>query len=156
MARPKKTTYTLAEKLQKIREAGIRETAIVPEEDLLPELNERLRQILQITIIELPKANEMIYFIMYDITDDKVRNQVAKYLIKNGCTRIQKSVFMVRSENKQFREIHETLKEVNSYYENQDSIILVPVNAGDIKSMKLIGKNVQIERLTDNPNTLFF
>ena len=102
------------------------------------------------------KANEMTYLIMYDITNNKVRLQIAKYLERQGCIRIQKSVFMVKTENPHFQEIHDTLKEVNSYYQNEDSIILVPVNASDVRSMKLIGKNVQIAAIVDKPNTLFF
>ncbi|MBK6949016.1 MAG: CRISPR-associated endonuclease Cas2 [Haliscomenobacter sp.] len=98
----------------------------------------------------------MIYLIMYDITDNKVRTQIAKYLEKQGCTRIQKSVFLARSEAKNFQEIHDTLRDVNEMYDNEDSIILVPVNASDARAMKLIGKNVQIEAITDKPNTLFF
>lgn len=98
----------------------------------------------------------MTYLILYDISNDKVRTQIAKYLLQQGCMRIQKSVFMVKSKNKQFQEIYDTLKEVNEYYQNEDSIILVPINASDVRSMKLIGKNVQIEAITDKPNTLFF
>jgi hypothetical protein len=63
---------------------------------------------------------------------------------------------IAHSENRYFQEIYITLQEVNSYYENEDSIILVPVNASDVRSMKLIGKNVHIDTLTDKPNTLFF
>ena len=159
MARPQKHTLTLAERLERIRSAGLREILPpepIPEEDILLPLSERIARILQIVKEEPQKATEMIYLILYDITDNKVRNQVAKYLEKQGCTRIQKSVFLARSESKNFQEIHDTLREVNSYYDNEDSIILVPVNASDARSMKLIGKNVQIEAITDKPNTLFF
>jgi hypothetical protein len=45
---------------------------------------------------------------------------------------------------------------VNEFYENEDSIMLVPVNVADVRSMKLIGKNVNVDILTDPPNTLFF
>ncbi len=156
MARPKKRTYSLKEKLQKIREAGIQESVVIPEEDLMPELSARIQQMLNIIKASPVKATEMIYLIMYDISEDKVRYQIAKYLEKRGCIRIQKSVFIARSENKHFQEISETLKEVNSYYQNEDSIILVPINASDVRAMKLIGKNVQIEAIVDKPNTLFF
>jgi len=98
----------------------------------------------------------MTYLIMYDITDDKVRTQIAKYLIKQGCVRIQMSVYLIKSKNNKFTEIHDTLKEVNEFYENADSIILVPINASDVRSMKLIGKNVDISTIVDKPNTLFF
>lgn len=98
----------------------------------------------------------MTYLVMYDITSDKVRNQIAKYLERQGCIRIQKSVFIARSEARNFQEICDTLNEVNSYYDNEDSILLVPVNTSDVRSMKVIGKALQIGIITDKPNTLFF
>lgn len=157
MARPKKKVFSLKEKLAKIKAAGIQE--IEPNKKKLPHfltLKERIKIILQI-VQETPiKASEMTYLIMYDISNDKVRLQIAKYLLKQGCVRIQKSVFMVKSSNKHFQEIYDTLKEVNAYYQNEDSIILVPINASDVRSMKLIGKNVAIATITDKPNTLFF
>lgn len=157
MGRPRKKTYTLAEKLARIREAGIQEIpGPRPEADPVLPLTDRIRLMLQIIRDRPVKATEMTYLILYDITEDKVRNQIAKYLEKQGCIRIQKSVFIARSENPRFQEIHDTLREVNSYYENQDSIMLVPVNASDVRSMKIIGKNVQIEAIVDKPNTLFF
>lgn len=158
MARPRKKEFTLAEKLARIKEAGIQEVnpEVAREEDILLPLADRIQKILQIIRANPVKATEMTYLIMYDITEDKVRNQISKYLEKQGCIRIQKSVFVARTENPRFQEIHDTLREVNSYYENQDSIMLVPVNASDVRSMKIIGKNVQIEAIIDKPNTLFF
>ena len=159
MGRPKKHAIGLSEAIRRIKAAGIRETTPpepVSEDELLLPLSERIVRILQIIRDDPQKATEMIYLIMYDITDNKVRTQIAKYLEKQGCTRIQKSVFLARSEARNFQEIHDTLRDVNDMYDNEDSIILVPVNVSDARAMKLIGKNVQIEAITDKPNTLFF
>lgn len=157
MPRPPKKEYTLAERLHKISEAGINEHPDpLPEADRILPLQERIGKMLNIFKSRPIKATEMTYLIMYDITSDKVRLQIAKYLEQQGCIRIQKSVFIVKTENPHFQKIHDDLKEVNSYYQNQDSIILVPVNATDVRSMKLIGKNLQIEAIVDKPNTLFF
>ena len=68
---------------------------------------------------------------------------------------MQKSVFLGHSEHKKFDEIQKTLAEINDVYENEDSIILVPLNVSDAKSMKLIGKNVNISQIIDPPNTVF-
>ena len=149
-----KSKESLLEALEKIRQAGIKPSRSIPKDELLPDLTQRIKQILQ--IISSSKADRMTYLIMYDITNNKVRNQIAKYLLKQGCIRIQKSVYLANSKNKHFQDIHDTLKEVNSYYENQDSIILVPINVSDVRSMKLIGKNINISTITDKPNTLFF
>jgi CRISPR-associated endonuclease Cas2 len=151
-----KKQRTLKEELEKIAKAGIRPIQKKVDLEGLLTLEERVNVILRIVKSEPIKATEMTNLIMYDISNDKVRLQIAKYLLKQGCVRIQKSVFMVKSTNKHFEEIHQALKEVNSYYDNEDSIILVPINTTDVRSMKLIGKNVQIETITDKPNTLFF
>jgi CRISPR-associated endonuclease Cas2 len=157
VAKPRKKEFNLAEKLQKLKEAGINEPAKSQEGELmLLPLSERIGRMLNIIRSEPVKATEMTYLIMYDITNDKVRLQIAKYLEKQGCFRIQKSVFIVKTENLHFQTIHDTLNEVNSYYDNEDSIILVPVNASDVRAMKMIGKNIQIEAVIDKPNTLFF
>lgn len=155
MARPKKREFSLADKLKKLQEAGLNEPPPGPADELRP-LPERIRDMLNIVQAEPVKATDMTYLIMYDITSDKVRTQIAKYLERQGCIRIQKSVFIARSESRNFQEICDTLKEVNSYYENQDSILLVPFNTSDLRSMKVIGKALQIDIITDKPNTLFF
>lgn len=156
----KKSTpkITLEERLRKIAEAGLNFPAPgeMDEADRMLPLQERIRQILHIVRDQPVKSTEMVYLIMYDISSDKVRLQVAKYLERQGCIRIQKSVFILKSDNPHFQEIHDTLKDVNAYYHNEDSIILVPVNASDVRSMKLIGKNLYLQTIVDKPNTLFF
>lgn len=161
MARPKKVTYDLKEKLQKIRKAGLenksRPAADPPEatEELIL-LSDRIRQILH--LVNRPSENpyDMLYLIMYDIEDDRVRTHIAKYLLSKGCIRIQKSVYLARSHQKIFQEINGTLQEVQEAYDNHDSILLVPVQSTSIGSMKIIGKDIQIQSLVDPPNTLFY
>lgn len=153
----KRERRSLKERLESITRAGIQPPpASIPPEEQLPELNERVAQILGIIQAEPIKASTMVYLIMYDITDDKVRREIANYLITAGCTRIQKSVYLIKTANARFDEIHTTLSEVNELYANQDSIILVPVNSADVRGMKLIGQNVDIQLITDPPTTLFF
>ena len=98
----------------------------------------------------------MNYLILYDIEKNKIRNLVAKFLLQRGCVRIQKSVFLVRTSANNFDEIRSILAEINDIYENEDSIILVPISLSDARSMKLIGKNVNIQQIIDPPNTIFF
>ena len=159
MAKPKDIEIDLREKLQKLKEAGITippDKSDLDREDVLQPLPIRIQQILGIIKSKPQKATTMNYIILYDIEDDKVRKLVAKYLLQKGCVRIQKSVFMANTTHEKFQELHNTLKDINSYYENSDSIIVVPINVADVRSMKLIGKNVNIDILTDPPNTLFF
>lgn len=163
MSRPKKVEYDLAEKLRRIYEAGLQSAV---EEDSAPpsaveageedSLQERIRALLQLVRDPSKNKYDMIYMVMYDIEDNRVRTHIAKYLLSKGCIRIQKSVYMARSHQKVFQEIKETLKEVQEAYDNADSILLVPVQSSSVSSMKIIGKDIQIESLIDPPNTLFY
>lgn len=58
--------------------------------------------------------------------------------------------------HKKFDEINATLSDINGIYENEDSIILIPLNVSDARSMKLIGQNIKIDQIIDPPNTVFF
>ena len=97
-----------------------------------------------------------MYLIMYDIEDNRVRTNIAKYLLTKGCIRIQKSVYLARTTATIFEEINTTLADVQTAYDNHDSILLVPVQVANVSSMKIIGKDIQIQTLVDPPNTLFF
>lgn len=124
--------------------------------DEIDNLNERIEKILGVYKHYKNKPNTMIYFIMYDIENDKVRNQIAKYLIKKGCIRVQKSIFIADSERQKYDEIHQTLKEVQSMYDNNDSIFLVPISVDEVRSMRIIGRNVDFSMVINPPNTMFF
>jgi len=168
MPRPPKVTYNLKEKLAKIRSAGL----TLPEQqkekrppdpnraDQEPEallnLNDRIRSILHLVRDPAKNKYDMLYLVMYDIEDDQVRTHIAKYLLSKGCIRIQKSVYLARTHQRVFQEISDTLHEVQQAYDNQDSILLVPVQASTVSSMKIIGKDIQIQTLIDPPNTLFY
>lgn len=159
MPKPPKKEFDLKERIQKIRDLGIlshpeEKKPIHPDDQLLP-LSGRIERILGIFQGKPQKSTTMNYLIMYDIQNNKVRSLVAKYLIKNGCIRVQKSVFLVNSDHKKFDDIQQTLVEINDVYENEDSIILVPLNISDARSMKLIGHNVNIQQIIDPPNTVF-
>lgn len=162
MARPRKKTYNLKEKLAKIRSAGLESSPVEPEEpaaatgEELVSLSERIRQILRLVRDPSKNKYDMLYLVMYDIEDDRVRTHIAKYLLSKGCIRIQKSVYLARTHQQVFQEISDTLKEVQEAYDNYDSILLVPVQTVSVGSMKIIGKDIQIQSLIDPPNTLFY
>ena len=157
MSRPVSKTYNLKERLEKMTLAGINPQKEELVQDFeLASLSSRIKEILNIIKSTPVKATTMTFLIMYDIENNKVRTRVSKYLEKKGCVRIQKSIFLTNTASKHFTEIYETLLEVQSYYENNDSILLVPFNTSDLRSMKIIGKEIHIETLLDKPNTLFF
>lgn len=159
MPRKKRTPLTLTEKIKKIKTAGLSATLppnqYDPYQEKIDDLNKRIERVLGI-FNKTVKTAEMVYFIMYDIENDKVRNLIAKYLKKNGCVRVQRSVFLTSSDREKFSEIHQTLKQVQEFYDNTDSIIIVPVTPDSIRTMKLIGQNINIDLALGNTNTLFF
>ena len=97
---------------------------------------------------------EILCMAMYDIEDDRVRNLMAKYLLRQGFIRIQKSVYVGRLARKRFREIQADLAEVNSIYENADSIILLPLHGESLAEGRIIGKEVNLTMLLDPPSVV--
>ncbi len=102
------------------------------------------------------KSNTMLYIIMYDIENNRIRTHIAKYLIKKGCLRIQKSVYLAKSSVAVMKDISATLKEINEIYENADSIFVLPVPEEKFNNITVIGQNVEFEIVTKPKNVLFF
>ena len=102
------------------------------------------------------KSKNMLYLIAYDIENNKVRTQIAKYLIKKGCMRIQKSLYLAKSSKTTYTDIYETLRDINEMYQNHDSIIVLPVPEEKFKNLKLIGQNIEFEVVTKEHNVMFF
>ena len=157
MPKPPSLEFDLKARIEALKKAGLtpRDQMDKSEPDERDPLPDRIRKMMHILQSKPIKSTTMNYLIMYDIENDKVRRLIAKYLEKKGCTRVQKSVFLVHSDHKKFDHIYQTLSEINDAYENQDSIILVPLNISDARSMKLIGQNVNISQIVDPPNTVF-
>ena len=160
MAKKKKKELTFVEKMLLMKRAGFTHRGAATSEtiakaDPLEGLHERIKKILDIGNRNL-KATDMLYFIMYDIENNKVRTQIAKYLIKHGCLRVQKSIFFAESERKVFNEIHSDLKAIQGMYDNTDSIFFVPVSTDQVRSMKIIGQSIDFDLITGNTNTMFF
>lgn len=98
----------------------------------------------------------MLFFVMYDIESNKVRNQVAKYLLRKGCFRVQRSIFLADLNNQDYEQIRSDLLEVQACYDNHDSIMIVPISTDFLRSMKIIGKSIDIDIIMNSKNTLFF
>jgi CRISPR-associated endonuclease Cas2 len=162
MPRKKKTPeLTFVEKMRRINAAGIKNFKAVnqqfdPDDTPLDDLPTRIQRVLGIFKNTSNDSKRMIYFIMYDIENNKIRNHIAKYLLQKGCVRVQKSIFLADTERQTFGEIHETLREVQELYDNHDSILLVPVSTDQMRAMKIIGENIDFDIVLKNKNTLFF
>ena len=77
-------------------------------------------------------------------------------LTRMGCYSVQHSVFLGDLPNKKYNEIRENLTQVQETYENNDSILIVPISTDYLTSMKIIGQTIDIDIITQRKNTLFF
>jgi len=162
MKKEKKKPLSFLDKLKIVKQACISvlddvrtQNETLPD-DPIDDISLRVRKILNIAEKTEKKPTDMTYLVMYDIENNKIRTHIAKYLKKQGCVRIQKSIFMGDTDRKIYHSICQTLKEVQEIYDNHDSILLVPISTDEIKAMKIIGKQINIEIIANNPNTLFF
>ena len=122
----------------------------------LPTLEERVQTILGLANNKQRKSTNMLFFVMYDIESNKVRRYVVKYLEKKGCTRIQKSIFLADLSMEKYQDIRNDLAQVQAAYNNEDSILVVPITTDYLRSMKVIGQNINVDIITHTRNTLFF
>lgn len=162
MPRKPKPPLTAAQLLDKIREAGITMCNVIRDDSAedsaspLENLDVRLQHILSLTTDRNPNTDNMLFFVMYDIESNKVRNLVAKYLIRQGCFRIQHSIYLADMPNEKCEQIKEDLSEVQAAYDNHDSILVVPISTDYLRSMRVIGKALDVEVIMHSQNTLFF
>ena len=159
MGKKKKLSFT--EKVKLIHKAGLDgKTGSVTfdpgNKDNIESLHNRIKIILNIAQKQKITAGNMLYFIMYDIENNKIRTLVSKYLLKKGCQRVQKSIFFADSPREVYNQITADLKHVQETYENNDSIFMVPVSTDQLRAMKIIGQNIDFDIVADNKNTLFF
>ena len=107
-------------------------------------------------IQQLKRSEDMYCFIMYDIENTKIRNMMAKYLIQKGCIRVQKSIYFARFHRKLQKEVTITLRKMQACYENQDSILVLPVGEDMLNSLTCIGKSFDFKLIVAPKHTLFF
>lgn len=160
MAKKEKLDLTFPQIMQKLAQAGVSESkSLKADRDAfseIAEIEERVRMILGIINSKERKATNMLFFVMYDIESNKVRTLVAKYLIKLGCTRVQRSIFLADLSNEKYEQIRSELTEVQALYENKDSILVVPISTDYLQAMRIIGKSIDVDIILKTRNTLFF
>ena len=156
----KKEAYDYIQILKKLKQSGLSGSLppnrIRTDRDELASMGDRVQQLLGLANNNERKASNMLFFVMYDIESDKIRRYVVKYLQRKGCTRVQKSIFLADLDLPVYEEITKDLLEVQAVYENNDSILVVPISTDNLKAMKIIGQNINIDVITNARNTLFF
>lgn len=162
MPRKKKPPLPLAEQMRKLRASSLTSSAREQRAaersgcDELGSLEERVKKLLGIVERQKKNKGKMLFFVMYDIESNKVRALVHKYLIRKGCTPIQRSIFLADASLEVYDSIKKDLAEVQDCYENHDSIIVLPVSTDYLRMMKVIGQKIEVDIITHSCNTLFF
>ena len=159
MPRAKKPPLSFVDQMKKLIASGINDSpkiVVKDDSEALTPLEERVQDILGLSDNARKRKDRMLFFVMYDIESDKVRRLVVKYLIREGCTRIQKSIFLADRPVATYNKIKSDLAAVQAVYDNEDSIIVLPVTTDYRRMMKVIGKNIDVDIITHNKDTLFF
>ena len=160
MPRKKKPPLTFVEEMAKLKAASLDSNPPpnrhLSDLDELPSLEQRLKILFDIVKNKKREASRMLFFVMYDIESNKVRNHVVKYLERQGCTRVQKSIFLADLPTAKYEQIKSDLTEVQACYENYDSILVVPISTDYLRAMKVIGQTINLDVITKTSNTLFF
>ena len=156
----KKAALHYLEVLRKLKHSGLADSPYINRlavrADTLPTLQQRVDAILGIVHQTKKQGGNMLFFIMYDIESNKVRYNIVKYLERMGCYRIQKSIFLANLSIEKYERMKSDMVEVQSLYDNHDSSIVCPVSSDILRSMKIIGQNINLDVITQSKNTLFF
>lgn len=160
MPRKERPPLSLLEQVRRLREASLESEGASHVQQTrshdVASIDERVKMLLGIVERQKKNKNRMLFFVMYDIESNKVRTLIHKYLKRKGCTPIQRSIFLADTSVEVCEEIKADLAAVQEAYDNNDSIIVLPVSTDHLKMMKLIGKKIEIDVITHSRNTLFF
>lgn len=96
----------------------------------------------------------MLTWVVYDITDNKIRAKVAKACKEYGLYRVQKSVFLGRINNNQIDELAIRCKDIIE--EGVDSVYVFPLCDDDFKKVKLLGQAFDKKLVSDEILAKFF
>lgn len=96
----------------------------------------------------------MLVWVMYDITNDKVRRKAIKVCKNVGLYRVQKSVFLGEIEDNDFDEIK--LKLEDTIDQDVDSVYVFPMSKKELNKAGLIGQAFDKELVTDEIISKFF
>lgn len=89
----------------------------------------------------------MNYLISYDIQEDNLRLKVSKFLLKRGCERIQKSVFVsMEMSNKEFKTFEQKLGDlVKNKFQSSDSIWVVSIPRQQLEESLCLGSRTALD-----------
>lgn len=99
------------------------------------------------------KRNETLVWIIYDITEDKTRNKIAKICKEKGLYRVQKSAFLGTINRNQLDELSIMCEDVIDL--ETDSVYIFPMCSEDFRKVILLGQAFDKNLVTDEVKALF-
>lgn len=98
----------------------------------------------------------MHYLICYDIAHNPTRTRVSKLLLRQGCLRLQKSVFLaVAFPPAEIGRLRELLA-LETPLQGPDSLLLFPTDGDHLKSAFCIGHNEALQQIRHPSRSMFF
>ncbi|UXM84654.1 CRISPR-associated endonuclease Cas2 [Methanococcus aeolicus] len=95
----------------------------------------------------------MIY-VIYDISDNKIRKKISDKCLNYGLYRIQKSVFAGSLNNNRVDELRVFCENIFKEGGENDKIYIIPVCKKCFGSLICVGEEFDKDLITDNKNTL--
>ncbi len=99
------------------------------------------------------KQNETLVWVVYDISDDKIRNKVVRICKDKGLYRVQKSAFLGTINRNQLDELSIFCEDVID--KDSDSVYIFPMCKDDFRSVILLGQAFDKKLVTDEVKALF-
>jgi len=96
----------------------------------------------------------MLIWVIYDISSDKIRNQVVKNCKNIGLYRVQKSVFLGDVEENDLDELKLRIEDMVDL--EKDSVYIFPMSKSELRKAGLIGQAFDKELVTDEIISQFF
>lgn len=89
----------------------------------------------------------MLYWVMYDITENKIRNRAVKACKNKGLYRVQKSIFLGQLNKNQKDELKIIMEKLVD--EKTDSIYIFPTSTDYIYDTDMIGNGFDKELVSN-------
>ena len=99
------------------------------------------------------RQTETLVWVLYDISIDKSRAQVAKLCKEAGLYRVQKSVFLGTIERNRLDELGMQIEDLMD--KDTDSVYIFPMCEPDFKKTVLMGQAFDRNLVTDEIRALF-
>lgn len=89
----------------------------------------------------------MLVWVLYDISENKIRNKAAKYCKNKGLYRVQKSIFLGTLDKNQKDELRILMEDLID--KSTDSVYIFPSSRDFLEETDLIGQGFSKELVSD-------